>query len=272
MTPQSEREEQPAAQRWVDARRSWAVPAAIKDAAPEASRGFDVGRFARSADRAMTRETPSRQRAREALPVGGSVLDVGCGAGAAGLPLVPPAALVVGVDPSPGMLAAFAERARGLGVDHREIEGPWPEVAERAPRVDVVVCHSVFFGIADLGPFAQTLTEHARARVVAQVPEQPPRAWIRPYWKAVHGVDLPDRPTADDAIAVLREAGMDPQVQRWDRPTREEDDGDRRVASLRRALYLGPDRDPEIRALLDRYPPPATRRVVTLWWDVTPSR
>lgn len=272
MTAQPEREERPAAQRWIEARRSWAAPEAIKGAAPDASRELDIGRFARSADRAMTRQTPSRRLAREALPVGGSVLDVGCGAGAAGLPLVPPAALVVGVDPSPGMLAAFAERAQRLGVDHREIEGPWPEATERAPRVDVVVCHSVFFGIADLGPFAQTLTDHARARVVVQMPEQPPRAWMRPYWKAVHGVDLPERPTADDAIAVVREAGIDPQVQRWDRSTHEEDAGDRCVASLRRALHVGPDRDPELRALLRRYPPPAARRVVTVWWDVTPNR
>lgn len=267
MPPGSGEQAGPAAARWIAARKAWAVPEAIKGAAPEASPGFDVARFARSAARAMTRETPSRQKAREALPAGGSVLDVGCGAGAAGLPLVPPAALVAGVDPDPGMLAAFAERAQSLGVAHREIEGPWPDVAARAPRVDVVVCHSVFFGIADLGPFAQALTDHARTRVVVQMPEQPPRAWMRPYWKAVHGLEMPERPTADDAVAVVREAGMDPQLQRWDRPTLEEDASDQRVAALRRALYVGPDRDPEIRTLLERYPPPSTRRVVTLWWD-----
>lgn len=256
-----------AAARWVQARQAWAIPEAIKDAAPEVPEGST------SAGSPLRRPrhdpgTPSRQKAREVLPVDGSVLDVGCGAGAGGLPLVPPARLVVGIDLSPGMLEAFAQRAAALGVDHQEIEGPWPQVADRTPRVDVVVCHHVFFGVTDLGPFAQALTDHARARVVVQMPERPPRAWMRPYWKAVHGVELPDRPTADDAVAVVREAGIDVRVTRWGRPAHEEDRRDRRVASLRRALYLGPDRDPEIRALLDRYPPPTMRRVLTLWWDI----
>lgn len=69
----------------------------------------------------------------ETLPARGSVLDVGCGAGAAGLSLVPPAGLLVGVDAGAGMLAAFAERAAARGVRHLLVEGRWPDVATRLP-------------------------------------------------------------------------------------------------------------------------------------------
>ena len=48
----------------------------------------------------MECETPSHRVAHEALPSGGTLLDVGCGGGAASLPLAPPAALLVGLDQS----------------------------------------------------------------------------------------------------------------------------------------------------------------------------
>ena len=62
------------------------------------------------------------------------MLDVGAGGGAASLPLCPPAASVTAVDQSPGMLAAFAKLAEQQGVDHREVEGLWPDVAARSAR------------------------------------------------------------------------------------------------------------------------------------------
>jgi len=140
---------------------------------------------------------------------------------AAGLPLAPPAARVIGVDADADMLAAFAEDADARGVAHHEIHGRWPAVADQAPRVDVAVCHSVFYGVSELVPFIRELTAHARARVVVQLPERPPRSWLRPYFQALHGLTLPEGPTADDAAAVVSEAGFDVHVERWDRPMRE---------------------------------------------------
>src|SRR5512135_2791286 len=95
------------AERWAKDLAAWAIPQDILDAAPESPWGFPVELFLRRAQDEPA-ETPSRARAREALPDGGSVLDVGCGAGAAARALVPPAGVLIGVDESAEMLAAFS--------------------------------------------------------------------------------------------------------------------------------------------------------------------
>ncbi|HVM00432.1 MAG TPA: class I SAM-dependent methyltransferase [Egibacteraceae bacterium] len=265
-TTPSPQEHGPAARRWADALAAWALPEEILAQAPEPPYGFDVGLFARIADDAVTRYTPSRRVALEALPVGGSVLDVGCGGGAASLPLVPPASLLVGVDESPDMLAAFAERAAAQGAGHLLVEGRWPEVADRAPPVDVVVCHNVLYNAPDAGPFLRALNDHARQRVVVELTEEHPVSWMNPYWQHLHGLHRPDGPTASDAAEVARELGYDVAVERWERPWRDHDE-EHLVAMVRRRLCVGPERDPEIRTLLDRFPPPGAREVATLWWS-----
>src|SRR5919197_1514147 len=109
-----------AAQRWREDLDSWAIPPEILDAAPESPWGFPPSLFTRAAQEALDKQadapTPSLRRALEALPDGGSVLDVGAGGGAASLPLCPPAATVTAVDQSPEMLARFAELAERQGV------------------------------------------------------------------------------------------------------------------------------------------------------------
>src|SRR5512146_2244172 len=86
-----------AADQWRDERAAGAIPPEILEQAPEPPWGLPPELF-RADDQPP--ESPSRDRAREALPDGGSVLDVGCGGGAASLALVPPAASVTGVDTS----------------------------------------------------------------------------------------------------------------------------------------------------------------------------
>lgn len=257
----------PAAQRWAEGLAAWAVPDEILAVAPQSPHGFDVAMFARIADEALERETPSLQVARQALPDGGSVLDIGCGGGAASVPLAPPAGLLVGLDQGAGMLEAFAGRAEARGVAHRTIEGAWPDVADQAPVADVVVCHNVFYNVSDLVPFVHQLTEHARARVVVQLTEHHPLSWLNPYWKELHGIDRPDRPTTDDAAAVVREAGFDPAVQRWDRPMAAQRTRTELLAFVRQRLCVGSERDPELQALMERYPPPVHRLTASLWWS-----
>lgn len=256
----------PAERQWADALAALAIPDEILQAAPVTPHGFDVSMFRRAAAEAQTQETPSQRAAREALPDGGSVLDVGCGGGAGAIPLIPPAALVVGVDEGAEMLEAFAERAEERGARHIEIEGRWPDVADKAPPVDVVVCHNVFYNVPDLGPFARALTDHARARVVVELSEEHPLAWMNPYWKHLHDLDRPDRPVADDAVDAVRSLGFDVQVERWERASHAERSEEELVAQVRHRLGLGADRDGEITELLAQYPPPRPRRTVTLWW------
>lgn len=257
-----------AAEEWARDLASWAIPPEIMARAPQDPWAFRVDTFVRAAEQAMTLDSPSLRLAREALPPGGTVLDVGCGAGAASLPLVPPAGVVVGVDGSAGMLAAFAEQAEKRGAEHREVEGSWPEVADRAESADAVVCNHVLYNIADLQPFVVALGEHARRRVVIEMTSEHPRAWMRPLWRAIHDIDRPTRPVAADALAVLAEAGIDVNVERWNRPTPMKDDSIEELTEfVREALCVGPDRDPDIVAALTADPPPAEREITTIWWN-----
>jgi SAM-dependent methyltransferase len=262
------------ARRWREELDSWAIPPEILAAAPETPWGCPPGLFARAADEALAARdaqagggagpTPSMRRALEALPDGGSVLDIGAGGGAASLPLCPPAAAVTAVDQSPGMLAAFAELAERQGIDHTEVEGLWPDVAGEVGPADVVVCHHVLYNVGDLVPFVVALTRHARHRVVVEITAVHPQATLNPLWEHFHGVARPTRPTAEDAAAVLSDLGLDVGVEeigappRWTSGHREE-----QVAFARRRLCLPAERDAEVAAVLE---PPGPRRQVTLWW------
>jgi SAM-dependent methyltransferase len=264
-----------AAERWRDALERWAIPPSILEAAPESPWGFPVELFASRVDAAVERPTPSNLRAMEALPEGGSVLDVGCGAGAASIPLAERAALLTGVDTSEGMLEEFARRASGAGVRYEAVSGRWPDVASRLEPADVVVCNHVFYNAPDLGPFVVALTAHARERVVVEVTPDHPTSNLNPLWMRFHGLSRPTEPTVGDAMAVVEEAaGIRPSHQIWSAPpsggfARTED----LVAWIRRRLCLPASRDPEVADALASdiveegglagFGP---RDVVTLWW------
>jgi SAM-dependent methyltransferase len=264
----------PAAERWRDALSGWGIPERILARAPESPWGYSVELFASRADAAVDRPTDSNRWAREALPPGGVVLDVGCGAGAASLPLATQAGRVVGVDPSPGMLAAFRERAAAAGIESEGIEGSWPEAADRAPSADVVVCHHVVYNVPDLRAFALRLTDHARSRVVLEMTTTHPLSAMSPLWLRFHDLVRPTVPTVDDALDVLREAGLSPDHTVWTapRPGGFAAKADL-VASIRRQLCLPADRDPDVEEALGdriverdgRWGLP-DRPVATVWW------
>lgn len=255
---------------WAEALASWAIPPEILDAAPEDPWAYPVRHFVRAAEEAMVRETPSLRRALQALPVGGTVLDVGCGAGAASLPLAPPASSLTGVDQSREMLDAFAERAAALGVAHDEILGRWPDVSDKIlGAADVVVCHHVLYNVPDLAAFVQALGRHARRRVVIEMTAEHPRSWENALWKELHRIERPLRPTADDALMILGDVGIVASVDRWTRaPTFSMAPLEELVPMVRVDLCLSPDRDQEIARVLEANPPPAERGIVTMWWDV----
>ena len=256
------------ARRWREDLESWAIPADILAAAPESPWGCPAGLFARSAAEAVAARlspaSPSVRRALEALPEGGSVLDVGAGGGAASLPLCPPAAAVTAVDQSRGMLTAFAELAEGRGVDHREVEGLWPDTAGDVAPADVVVCHHVLYNVGDIVPFLAALTDHARQRVVVEITADHPQATLNPLWTHFHGSVRPTRPVAADVAIVLRDLGLEVSVEEFLAPPRwGHEHHEELVVFTRRRLCLPAERDPEVAALL---PPAEPRLHVTLWW------
>ena len=70
----------------------------ILQAAPESPWQFPVELFVSRAEASTAPATFSARTATVALPQGGSVLDVGCGAGGASMPLAPGAGRLTGVD------------------------------------------------------------------------------------------------------------------------------------------------------------------------------
>ncbi len=203
-------------------------------------------------------------RAREALPTGGSVLDVGCGAGAASLPLASVAHRIVGVDESAELLDAFGSLAASRAATVETVHGRWPDVANDVPGADVVLCHHVLYNVPDFVPFVDALAGHARRRVVVELTEAHPLVDLAPLWRHFHGIDRPRGPTAADAARLLRAMGAAVTEEHTTRPAPWAPGGRaERVAFARRRLCLGPERDAEIDSLLET----PDRRLVTLWWD-----
>jgi len=268
-----------AAERWSRALADWAIPPEILAGAPESPWGFPTELYAQRADTPPQLPTISTQRALEALLPTGSVLDVGCGAGAASLPLAPATRRYIGVDASTAMLEAFRSRAEAVDKPVTPIEGLWPAVADRTPSADVVVCHHVVYNVPEIAAFAAALTAHARRRVVLELPRQHPMSDLNDLWRHFHGRDRPTGPTADDAVAVLRELGLEPGRTEWLAPARTWSGTTARqdlVAWARRRLCLSAERDaeidealsPELREEHDGVRL-ASRPVVTLWWPGT---
>jgi SAM-dependent methyltransferase len=219
-------------------------------------------------------DSPSHQRAREALPTEGSVLDIGCGGGRASMALIPPAGSVTGVDEQQAMLDKFAQAAGDRGVEHTEVLGLWPDVESSAPRADVVVCHHVLYNVADLVPFVRALDSHATRRVVIEIPTTHPLSHMGPLWKEFWGLDRPTGPTAADAHAVIREAGIDAQIEVWT----DDEFSARALLTIeeqahyaRIRLCLPAEREPDVAAFLASAPPAPPRRTATIWWDVANS-
>jgi SAM-dependent methyltransferase len=253
----------PAGRRWSEELAAWAIDPEILAAAPESPYALPPQLFAAG----VAAPSPLLELAGAALPDGGTVLDVGAGGGAASLPLFPPAGHLHAVDSQPSMLVALREAAGARGVDLTTYEGVWPDIADRVPVCDVVVCSHVAYNVPDLAAFATALTTHARARVVMELYADHPWVPLGPLWEHFHHQPRPTGPTADLAIEVLQEAGIDPDVRRWSRPAIDitGDHLDHYVAFTRRRLCLPASRDAEVAEQVSRMPRPPRESVVLSW-------
>jgi SAM-dependent methyltransferase len=261
---------EPLAEQWRADLASWAIPDAILEQAPQTPWIHPVSMFTVEGE---VPDSPSHRLAREAVPAGGSVLDVGSGGGRAAMALVPPAGTLVAVDQQQGMLDAFAEAATSRGVRAHLHLGDWPAVADEVPEADVVVCHHVAYNVADIVPFLTALNAHARIRVVLELPEHHPLSNMNPLWKQFWDLDRPTRPTADDLVAIARALGFDAHLEKWADETwgqRVTLPDDERVRFARIRLCLTEDRDAEVAAALIAQADAAPRQVATVWWDVRP--
>lgn len=248
----------PAAQRWADLQSGRGVPPEILAAAPVDPWVHDPRYFAAPV---VPVDTPSRVAGLGMLGDGGTVLDVGCGGGDAAFALIGPATHLTGLDQQQDMLETFAADATVRGVPHRTVLGRWPDAAAEAGVADVVVSHHVLHNVIDLPPFVAALTAAARRGVVVEMSAQHPMAWLDPLWVRFHDLPRPPSATTDDAVAVLRELDICPDVVRWEQTDRPRQD----PAWVTRRLCLPPERAAEVDSALDEIPA-RPRWAATLTW------
>jgi SAM-dependent methyltransferase len=255
-------------ERWRSDLAAWAIPDHILRGAVESPWTLPRRVFARRADRQVAEPGgASFVRAWEALDPPGSVLDVGAGAGAASLPLAARASAMTAVDQDGSMLAAFASRTAATAVPVTTVVGRWPDVAAQAPAADVVTCHHVLYNVPDLAEFLVALDRHARRRVVVEVSARHPLGSLNDLWLRFHDLPRPQRPTAEDILAITARLGLPARHERWERPARFGfDDPDELVDVTRRQLCLPPERSAEVAEALAGFEPPP-RQLVTIWWE-----
>lgn len=254
-----------AARRWRELLEARAIPDHVLAAAPADPYRQPPERFAAPE---VPDDTPSRRAGLALLEPGGTVLDVGCGAGAASLALRPPATHVTGLDDATDMLAAFTRACLERAVPWQAVLGSWPGAAADAGTADVVLAHHVVYNAPDLDAFVVALDGAARRGVVVELTDRHPLAWLDPLWRRFHGVERPAPPTADDALAVITEAlGVTPTVTRWTGgPSRgARIPGGERLGLLCHRLCLPQDRADDVADALAELGPTPSEKVTVSW-------
>lgn len=268
-----------AAARWREYLEAWALPPGLLAAVPDSPYEWPAGLYRRR--RRVEAEGPPGPTARVVLgllPPGGSLLDVGAGTGGASLPLAARGHPLTAVERSPAMAAALRSEAEAAGVVVTLVEGAWPEVAAAAGRHDVALCSHVVYDVADLDPFLRALHAAAGVGVVLEAGERHPWSGLIPFYRALHGLDRPDGPTADLLAEVVTEAvGVRPQVEHRVGPVRWPfADLQELVEFYRRRLLVPAERAAE---LADRLAPDIVEQdgwlslggeagTVTMWWQI----
>lgn len=254
-------------ERWAAELATWAIPDEILAQAPENPWALPVELFEAEGRKKLT---PSHRRALEVVRDGDDVIDIGAGRCAMSLPLRPPAARIIAVDESPAMLEG--------GPADVTVLGRWPDVADQVAAAPVVVCGHVLYNVSDLGPFVAALDKVSQRRAVIEITQSHPRtrAVEAALWKHFWGIVRPTGPTWQDAVAVMRDRGIEPSVELWQSDERwgfrQLDD---LVAWMRRTVCLGRDRDDEVRAIVRDYAVQREggwklsgepRNLATIWW------
>lgn len=254
-----------ASEKWKRDLEAWAIPQEIIEQAPESPWIHPPALFQIPKQIELT---PSHQKAFEALPVDGSILDIGCGGGIAAFAMGSKAGKVIGVDHQPEMLQMFTQNAQDRHVDSIVHDGFWPAVAEQVEVADVAVAHHVVYNVQEIVPFITAMNSHARKRVVLEMPQHHPLSNLSLAWKHFWNLDRPNAPTPQDLIEVLKEMGINAHLHLWDGKLRQERDLDEAVGFTRIRLCLPQEKEADVRIFLQENPPSEIRPLATIWWDI----
>jgi len=254
-----------AADRWARQLDEWSIPEEILASAPQTPFVFTPEMFAAAPAGSFTRSRSS-EIAMTAIPDNGTVLDVGCGGGAAAFALLPRATHVIGTDRQQNMLDLFLATAEDRGVGASGVCGSWPDIADAVGVADVVVCHNVLYNAPDIVAFADALDRRSSNRVVLEITEFHPQTVRAPLWRQFWNIDRPSVPTAWTAAEALSDAGFPVNVERSTSTRRDADQAESVEAAFwTRRLCLPADREPEVAAAIEHMTFPSER--LAIWWD-----
>lgn len=265
-----------AAERWRSQLAAWEIPASLLAAVTEDPYRWPVEVFRRrnvSADAAEA--APTTGIVHRLAGRAGSVLDIGAGTGRASIPLARLGHPITAVEKSSNMATALREETAEF-TRYTVIEDAWP-LTEDPGSFDVVMAAHVVYDVSPIETFVQAMHAHARRGVVLELTESHPWTPLGRYYRALHGIDRPDGPTADDLMAVVVESiGVVPQVERWERPGGTWfESWDEIVELYRRRLVVPDARFAEVRPLLEGdvteidgrlMVGDTVRRLATVWW------
>lgn len=205
-------------------------------------------RYAATVQRANTERDPFLRRLRRLTDASSSVIDIGAGTGRFALALAAGVAHVTAVEPSSAMLAILRRHAQELGAANvSAVQATWEQAG--VPPADVAFSAFVLTLVPEARPFLVKLDAAARRHALLYLGAYSGDAVLDPLWRHFHGAPRMPGPSYLDAVAVLREAGVEPQVKvveiadarRWATI-------DEAVDAYRDALLLGDT--PQVRAEL----------------------
>jgi hypothetical protein len=135
----------------------------------------------------------------------------------------------------------------------------------------------VMYNVPDLAPFVAALTDHARRLVVVEIASTHPLTSLNPLWLKFHGLVRPDRPTAEDVLAILRAMGLNIGFRQWRRSAGPDYASFAELVDVtRRRLCLPADRAGDVAQALEEagidpeHPQDlgsSGRDVLTIWWQ-----
>jgi len=142
----------------------------------------------------------------------GTAIDAGAGTGRFALALAPGVRHVTAVDPSAGMLAILRRDAERVGITNvTTVRETWEQAATDV--ADIAFSAFVLSLVPDARRFVMKLDAAARDHVLLYLGAYCGDAVLDPLWRHFHGTPRTPGPSYLDALAVLGELDIKPQVK-----------------------------------------------------------
>ncbi len=169
-------------------------------------------RFAKRLPVSSVAGDPLYRRLRQATGRRATVLDAGAGTGRFTVALAPRVAAVTAVDPAEKMLDVCRRQAAKLGLTNVALVHSKWEDADVEPA-DVAFSSYVVTLVPDAARFLAKLDGAATQRAFLYLGAYTADAIMDPLWRHFHGTSRKPGPTYLDAVDVLRELGLKPEVE-----------------------------------------------------------